>query len=119
MPLLYGEGENAFWRLQEEIIKVTNHQSIFAWQHENYGLQDRTNCFAKSARDFISAGKIIPTPTKLKTVKNRQLITLMDEPFSFFEGDKLSALMSNRVKIEHDIPANTLPYTMTNNGPPH
>ncbi|KAK0648712.1 heterokaryon incompatibility protein-domain-containing protein [Cercophora newfieldiana] len=31
MPLLYGEGERAFIRLQEEIIRHTNDHSIFAW----------------------------------------------------------------------------------------
>ena len=31
MPLLYGEGKNAFRRLQLEIIRVSNDQSIFAW----------------------------------------------------------------------------------------
>lgn len=32
MPLLYGEEEKAFTRLQEEIIKTTNDRSIFAWK---------------------------------------------------------------------------------------
>jgi hypothetical protein len=36
MPLLYGEGKNAFARLQEEIIKISNDETIFAW-----GLQDQ------------------------------------------------------------------------------
>ncbi|KAK7966935.1 het domain protein [Apiospora aurea] len=31
MPLLYGEGPKAFYRLQEEIIKRTNDQTILAW----------------------------------------------------------------------------------------
>ncbi|KAI6143792.1 heterokaryon incompatibility protein-domain-containing protein [Pisolithus tinctorius] len=31
MPMLYGEGKNAFLRLQLEIIRSTNDQSIFAW----------------------------------------------------------------------------------------
>ncbi|KAJ5106954.1 hypothetical protein N7456_003629 [Penicillium angulare] len=31
MPLLYGEGESAFLRLQEEIIKHSDDQSILAW----------------------------------------------------------------------------------------
>lgn len=31
MPLLYGEGPNAFRRLQEEIIRTSNDESIFAW----------------------------------------------------------------------------------------
>jgi hypothetical protein len=33
MPMLYGEGEKAFLRLQEEIIKRSNDLSIFAWGH--------------------------------------------------------------------------------------
>ncbi|KAH8881994.1 ankyrin [Thozetella sp. PMI_491] len=32
MPLLYGEGSRAFIRLQEEILKATDDQSIFAWK---------------------------------------------------------------------------------------
>lgn len=32
MPMLYGEGERAFTRLQEMIIQETNDMSIFAWQ---------------------------------------------------------------------------------------
>lgn len=31
MPMLYGEGEKSFIRLQEEIIKASDDQSIFAW----------------------------------------------------------------------------------------
>jgi hypothetical protein len=31
MPMLYGEGERAFLRLQEEIIKRSDDHSIFAW----------------------------------------------------------------------------------------
>ena len=31
MPLLYGEGKKAFFRLQEQIVKKSNDQSILAW----------------------------------------------------------------------------------------
>ena len=31
MPMLYGEGKKAFHRLQLEIIRTSNDQSIFAW----------------------------------------------------------------------------------------
>lgn len=44
MPLLYGEGENAFRRLQEELIKVSDDESIFA--HEGRSI------LALSPRDF-------------------------------------------------------------------
>lgn len=33
MPLLYGEGSKAFIRLQEEILKVSDDQSLFAWRN--------------------------------------------------------------------------------------
>jgi hypothetical protein len=45
MPLLYGEGKNAFLRLQLEIIKVSNDESIFAWHKHsawNENLVDET-----------------------------------------------------------------------------
>jgi hypothetical protein len=36
MPLLYGEGAKAFIRLQEEIIKHNNDQTIFCWSWDPY-----------------------------------------------------------------------------------
>lgn len=35
MPLLYGEGQKAFMRLQLEIIKQNDDESIFAWRSRN------------------------------------------------------------------------------------
>lgn len=32
MPTIYGEGKNAFLRLQEEIMKLSSDHSIFAWR---------------------------------------------------------------------------------------
>ena len=32
LPLIYGEGSNAFRRLQEEIVKRSNDMTIFAWE---------------------------------------------------------------------------------------
>ncbi|CAK7214707.1 hypothetical protein SBRCBS47491_002241 [Sporothrix bragantina] len=37
MALLYGEGHRAFLRLQEEIIRVSNDQTIFCWQASKKG----------------------------------------------------------------------------------
>jgi hypothetical protein len=33
MPLLYGEGRDAFIRLQLEILKMSDDETIFAWEH--------------------------------------------------------------------------------------
>ena len=35
MPMLYGEGKKAFHRLQLEIIRSSNDESIFAWGHKS------------------------------------------------------------------------------------
>jgi hypothetical protein len=35
MPLLYGEGEKAFFRLQGEFVKISNDHSLLAWRHGN------------------------------------------------------------------------------------
>jgi hypothetical protein len=36
MPLLYGEGDKSFIRPQEEIVKKSTDQSIFAWTYESW-----------------------------------------------------------------------------------
>ncbi|KAL1902904.1 hypothetical protein Sste5346_000816 [Sporothrix stenoceras] len=51
MPLLYGEGEKAFQRLQLEIIKETNDQTIFSWTGDG----DPSGMFARSPADFVPA----------------------------------------------------------------
>jgi len=40
MPLLYGEGSRAFLRLQEEILKATDDQSIFCWEWDRTQVAD-------------------------------------------------------------------------------
>lgn len=58
MPMLYGEGERAFMRLQEEIIKETNDLTVFAWK-AGPGSPPYSGILAKSARDFASAGRMV------------------------------------------------------------
>jgi hypothetical protein len=59
MPLLYGEGPAAFIRLQEEIIKKTDDQSIFAYTEvagiEKYGAK---RLFAESPKSFDGRGHV-------------------------------------------------------------
>ena len=48
MPMLYGEGKKAFRRLQLEIIRASNDQSIFAWEccgRTGSILADDPSCF--------------------------------------------------------------------------
>jgi hypothetical protein len=46
MPLLYAEGENAFRRLQEELIKISDDETIFA--------HSRPNVLATCPQEFSS-----------------------------------------------------------------
>ena len=76
MPLLYGEGDRAFIRLQEEIIKSSNDQSLFAWgrpkPEASSGGQDGRKdvpcgLLATSPADFALSAGIVPC-TALKSV---------------------------------------------------
>ncbi|KAJ2978056.1 hypothetical protein NUW58_g7615 [Xylaria curta] len=57
MPMLYGEGQKAFIRLQEEILRVTNDHSLFSWR----SLEDHGGILATSPAAFESSGNIIST----------------------------------------------------------
>jgi hypothetical protein len=56
MPPLYGEGEKAFMRLQLEILKISDDESIFAWTQKN----DGGGLLASSPEAFRNSGSIRP-----------------------------------------------------------
>lgn len=57
MPLLYGEGSQAFFRLQHEILKTSDDQSILAFKHSMHLNHD---LLAESSRDFLMSKDIQP-----------------------------------------------------------
>ena len=57
MPLLYGEGEKAFKRLQREILQSTNDESIFAWTDKRVWT---SGLLAKSPANFAESGDVVP-----------------------------------------------------------
>lgn len=58
LPMLYGERENAFQRLQEEIIKTSDDHSIFAWKGVG---QYRSGLLATAPEDFATCGSVKST----------------------------------------------------------
>jgi hypothetical protein len=57
MPLLYGEGERAFMRLQEEIMKVSEDRSLFVWN-----MRSKTgNETLPSIKDWTEADSTVKT----------------------------------------------------------
>jgi hypothetical protein len=77
MPLLYGEGDKAFVRLQEQILRTTDDYSLFAWcdmtsQHSTYrGLLARKpeefqHCHSIERENVVSKFPISLTPIGLR-----------------------------------------------------
>lgn len=56
MPLLYGEGNKAFMRLQHEIAKMSDDETIFAWTD---GDLSESGIFAQSSKAFAESGNIV------------------------------------------------------------
>ncbi|PTB48653.1 hypothetical protein M431DRAFT_513460, partial [Trichoderma harzianum CBS 226.95] len=56
MPMIYGEGRNAFTRLQEEIVKQTQDDSLFAWRvsEESASEGPYRGLFASSPKELAS-----------------------------------------------------------------
>ncbi|EEU44562.1 uncharacterized protein NECHADRAFT_101749 [Fusarium vanettenii 77-13-4] len=68
MPLLYGEGNKAFFRLQMEILQSVSDQSIFAWKHNpQNGFRIYSSILATSLGDFEGCHRIRHTPRQLGT----------------------------------------------------
>lgn len=59
MPLIYGEGERAFLRLQEEILKRSSDHTIFAWDSNG---QQCHGVLADSPRAFEHSAHFIQRP---------------------------------------------------------
>lgn len=76
MPLLYGEGHRAFRRLQEEIIRSSTDQSIFAWADPKASLYTRSGLFAHTPAVFASSKALQPSASVSKdpfTITNKGL----------------------------------------------
>ena len=59
MPLLYGEGSNAFLRLQSAIIQSSQDSTILAWEDYDRGVQEICGVLAQSPRAFLNSKDIV------------------------------------------------------------
>jgi hypothetical protein len=89
MPLLYGEGERAFVRLQLQILEQSDDESLFAWEH--YTQTDTTSgLLASSPFSFRNSGDVIPQSFISRppySMTNRGL--RMDILDSYYGGSRL------------------------------
>ena len=58
MPVIYGEGENAFIRLQHEIMKISNDSTIFAWRSASE-VGRTSGLLASSPDDFKGSSELV------------------------------------------------------------
>jgi len=74
MPLLYGEGSRAFFRLQEEIIRKTPDETIYCWDHGYFQGENSkgrpTAALALSPADFAHGGELY----EISTVGNTKFV---------------------------------------------
>lgn len=60
MPLVYGEGEKAFLRLQKKILRDTTDQTIFCWEWDEQFVPDSwVGLLAPSPAAFANSGNIL------------------------------------------------------------
>ncbi|KAI0708193.1 heterokaryon incompatibility protein-domain-containing protein [Cerioporus squamosus] len=62
MPILYGEGRDAFRRLQEEIVKRSADTTLFAWDDDHLDDRQRSSLFAPSPSAFALWNTTLTAP---------------------------------------------------------
>jgi hypothetical protein len=114
MPLLYGEGEKAFVRLQEEIIKESNDHSLLAWESDlvkdvddwdTLGVLARHPCLFKDAGGIQS----LPGEGNTMTMSNRGLQVHL--PIVEHRDGRLSAIINCIPALSND-PDLEVPYQL-------
>lgn len=63
MPMLYGEGDKAFLRLQEEILNTFDDQSLLAWDTEAVPASEEVSTLAKHPLCFRGGAEIMCRPS--------------------------------------------------------
>jgi hypothetical protein len=92
MPLLYGEGSKAFIRLQEEIIKTSGDQSLFAWGLVLPQTEDNLGeCLASSASRFVNCGDVLsPRRTPLSPFALTNIGLRIDLPVCVHQPSRIA-----------------------------
>ncbi|OJT03833.1 Vegetative incompatibility protein HET-E-1 [Trametes pubescens] len=96
---IYGEGRNAFLRLQEEIMKTIPDQSIFAW-----GAQcvlssiDAAEMYSNFLDDNTPTGLIVSSPRQFSSAEHIQALSPSDF-LSRLVGDIDSGLASSSLEL--------------------
>ncbi|KJK61345.1 Heterokaryon incompatibility protein HET [Aspergillus parasiticus SU-1] len=112
MPMLYGEGgEKAFLRLQEEIMKQSDDQTIFAWTNKRApkyslsGLLATTPAHFEDSQDIIAYQQWEPTPPYAMTNRGLRIDLPLHDLTRARRGHDFIALL--RCGVSQDIKGQT------------
>jgi hypothetical protein len=102
MPLLYGEGSRAFYRLQLEIMKQSSDRTIFVWQPPAWGYlsrhrHDKTLLNAAKAPDQRIMDILAPAPSYFSIHRGLEI-----QPWNYNSTEGLTYEMTNqglRIKL--------------------
>ncbi|KAI5985511.1 hypothetical protein EDD15DRAFT_2302285 [Pisolithus albus] len=83
MPMLYGEGKNAFLRLQLEVIRMTDDQSILAWGWRS-NTESANGFLANDPSSFRDCSHVVRVTTR----------DILDTLEQYFSKDQLRRLIS-------------------------
>ena len=109
MPLLYGEGDGAFRRLQETIISCSDDQSIFVWRSRQSQSVVYANQFlATSPSDFRGYGNVVPYTPRWRTLAPYSMTNIglqIFMPLRKIPGDDISfiGLLNCAVRNNEDL----------------
>jgi hypothetical protein len=99
MPPLYGEGEKAFMRLQLEILKISDDESIFAWTQKNAG----RGLLASSPEAFRNSGSIRPLKSNDYEKGKRDFFYRYSHPFSMTNKGLSISLLLIPTEVVYDM----------------
>jgi len=88
MPLIYGEGDNAFYRLQLEIMKHSNDESIFAWPGKSeFGFSNKS----------VRLGLLAPSPSAFEGSQNISTPSSLRDGGTAYDTEKQHIRLSTRI----------------------
>ncbi|CAK7206237.1 hypothetical protein SEUCBS139899_009024 [Sporothrix eucalyptigena] len=91
MALLYGEGHRAFLRLQEEIIRVSNDQTIFCWQANKIGRTPPSSLYGSE--------DLPPTPSMNKNSTITPSAPVIQDTHRQAELEKWTSILAPHPKV--------------------
>jgi hypothetical protein len=99
MPLLYGEGEKAFTRLQEEIMRSNYDHSLLAWNHHFPNTLFGTG-YSLGESPLLGVGVLAPHPVAFSKSANIIPHTVKTEPYAMTNR----GLQIHLRILEHNLP---------------